>query len=239
MVEEAAPGFQLSVKGREINPQLSHANMLEHAHTGDGVEGWVVQSAIVLQANPRRLGKACFVYPGRRQALLFLRDRYPGRIHVARPRGIHDETGPARSHVQEPHTRSQTEFPFDQPVLGNLRVVERHVGVLEKGARVRHRLSEKEPVEIVRHVVVMPDRVRVPSLGMKLSFEAHFFRGWREREAKRVRVIRAERGRRPSLPPDTEVGGAFRFYDPVPQPEQIEDVTLDVEVSGDVGPRKA
>ena len=45
----------------------------------------------------------------------------------------------------------------DMALLGELRLLERHVGPLEIGAGILHVLVEEEPVELARQVVVVLD----------------------------------------------------------------------------------
>ena len=97
------------------------------------------------------------------------------------------------------------------------------------GARVRHRRAEHDPVEVVRHVVVVRDRRRVTGLRVPAAAQVRPPpAGRRQRPQRRPRP----RARIARLATARGVSGTPR--ESAAQLERGEDVALDVEVAGDV-----
>ena len=80
-----------------------------------------------------------------------------------------------------PSRWSRPELAGDEVVLGRLGVVERHAVVDEAGARVRHRLAEDDPVEVVADVVVVADRPRVAAQRVAPTLQPRLLRRRRQR----------------------------------------------------------
>jgi hypothetical protein len=74
---------------------------------------------------------------------------------------MHDERAPAASDVEESLARMEAQLPADEIELGLLRLVERHRGRREVGARVHHSVIEPQPVEVVADVVVILNRCAI------------------------------------------------------------------------------
>ena len=137
------------------------------------------------------------------------------------PRGVGNQRSPATAHVEKTLAGMQLQLAADElelRELGELQPVRARCPV---GARVDHLLVEKEPVEVVAHVVVVPDRRVVPGNGVA--------RGGAE-QLTRARTDlgdqpRGERGRRERLRP----GPGGRALDEVRQ------VAFHVEVAGEAG----
>src|SRR5205814_10279654 len=70
---------------------------------------------------------------------------------------LNDRRAPAAADVEQPLPGLQVALPQGQIVLGDLRLFQRHVVALVVRARVKHRWAEKQPVEIVRQVVMRLD----------------------------------------------------------------------------------
>ena len=153
-------------------------------------------------------------------------------------RGVDGHRAPAAADVEQPPAGPlvEPELAADQLVLGGLGVGEVHAGVGEPGARVRHRRPEHEPVEVVADVVVVAD-----GLGVAPQRVAPALAGGPPRAAvgsgaaEQAELARRPRRRpgRPSRPKRMSSGVTSRS-----DGDQLEEVAVDVEVAGDVGPRR-
>src|SRR5262249_21146674 len=86
------------------------------------------------------------------------------RAHTVVLCGPHGEAAPPAPDVEHGLARSEPELPAHQIELVLLRLLELAVGVAVVCARVDHERIEEERVEIVGHVVMMGDGLRVPLL---------------------------------------------------------------------------
>ncbi len=93
-------------------------------------------------------------------------------------------------------------------------------------ARVRHRRSEHEPVEVVRHVVVMRDRRRVALLRVAPAVQPRFF----GRRRERLQLLDADDAQRLEHLRRADP----HSFQPIFEREHAEHVALDVELAGDV-----
>ena len=91
------------------------------------------------------------------------------RPHTVVPSGMHDHPAPTAADVEDAHAGFEPELAADQVVLRGLRGFEGDVGTIPDRAGVRHRRAEHDPVERVRHVVVVGDRSGVALAGVTPS----------------------------------------------------------------------
>ena len=70
---------------------------------------------------------------------------------------VERHAAPAAADVEDAGAGADEELGGDQALLGELGLVERHVGVLEVGAGILHVAVEEEPVEPFVEVVVVRD----------------------------------------------------------------------------------
>ncbi len=145
-----------AVDRREVDRQLAVADRLEHLdrrHVGEGLG----ERAVVLQPDVDAVGQAgCGgALAGERGLLLGQGD--PGDAGAEPARGVQREAAPAAADLEHVRVGSEAELLADAPVLGLLRLLERHRGILEDGARVRPGRIEEERVEVVAEVVVVLD----------------------------------------------------------------------------------
>ncbi len=129
------------------------ADMLEHADRDDAVEA-LVEFAIVLQVEMDAVLQTLRMGAVGGDAVLFGRQRDALHVDVEGLRQIEAEPAPAGADVEHRLAGLQPELGGDVALLGGLRLVERHVGLLEIGAGILHVLVEEEPVEVARQVVV-------------------------------------------------------------------------------------
>ena len=164
VVQQPALGQQERVAaGRSTSSSCVEADVLEHADRADRVERAVVDVAVVLQADLDPVAEPGLGDPLRRQLGLALRDGDADRAHpvVPRPR--------ASTMPPQPHPTSSSRMPgCSASLLADELVLARPArprapasGVVPDRARVRHRRTEHDPVEVVRDVVVVRDRGRV------------------------------------------------------------------------------
>ena len=144
---------------------------------------------------------------------------------------VEEHAAPAAADVEQAHPRLEPELPADQLVLVGLRLLERARGVGPHRARVRHGGAEHAAVEVVRDVVVVRDGGGVALLRMAPAVESRLLGRLRHR-LERARPDEPE-GCHPLR------GSELHVRQVVAQRERSEDVALQVEVAGDVGPPEA
>jgi hypothetical protein len=105
-----------------------------------------------------------------------------------------DERAPAAAHVEEPLPRGEAELAADEIELRALRLLEPLPAGREVRARVDHARVEEQPVEVVRHVVVVPDGLAVARDAVEAPAQAGLERR-RAAVAERAARPRRERGR--------------------------------------------
>ena len=160
---------------------VGDAHVLDHADRGDLVVARarrnVAEVAVLDEAAP---GKPLPRDPLRRPVRL-----RPGQGHAvgAHPivlRGPDGQGAPAAADVEERLTGLQAQLAADEVELVRLRLLELAVGIAIVRAGVDHERVEEECIEVVRHVVVVGDRLRVvllapPPLHARASFAAGSF----------------------------------------------------------------
>jgi hypothetical protein len=87
----------------------------------------------------------------------------PRRVDAVVGGRVQHERPPAAADVQEPLACGQTQLPADQIELALLRLFEAVAPIAEVRARIDHAGAEQQAVEVVRNVIVMPDRGSVPN----------------------------------------------------------------------------
>ena len=134
---------------------------------------------------------------------------------------------PAAADVEEAHPGLEVELAGHQLVLGRLGRLEADARVGPHAAGVRHRRAEHEGVEVVRDVVVVGDGLGVAGLGVAQAVQAGLLRG---------------RGQR-LQPAGAEDPGHVRDHAGVGLGQVVgdggegaEQVALEVEIAGHVGP---
>ena len=85
---------------------------------------------------------------------------------------------PSTANIEQPHPGHEPQLATNQVIFDGLCFVETRVAGVEVSARVGHRLSEDQPVEIVADVVMMCDRRCITILGVDTTTDAGLF-GWR------------------------------------------------------------
>ena len=108
--------------------------------------GTVGDTPVVLDPDLHLIGHAGGFDPPPCLRRLLLADRHTDDLRTVPGRGVDRHRAPTASDVEQPGagTFVQAELAADQLVLGRLSVLQRHAGVDEPGARVRHRRAEHE-----------------------------------------------------------------------------------------------
>ena len=184
--------------------------MLEHADAGDAVE-LAVHVPVVGQQNLAAIGQpgSSDAFPG--EFVLVAGKRDAGAVGSGSFGGAQDQRAPAAADVEQALVRLQVVLAQHVVQLLNLRFFQAVRMVLEVGARINHVLVQPKPVEIVRNVVVVGD-----GLGIHLP-----------------RVVRAANDA--SEPAERPDGTAGQLRG---DPENLVEVSLDVEISLNVGRTK-
>ena len=229
MVEQATTRAEQVVQVREVLAELRQADVLEHADGADRVEA-TVDVAVVLDA------ELDTVDPGRgrraaRVRRLVLRQRDADRLDAVMPRRVHHHAAPPTPDVEESHARPQPELAADEVVLRGLGLFERGGLVWPHRARVGHRRSEDEPVEVVRDVVVVRDGGGVTRACVPPAVQPRLL--GRHRWPVEERAADESREREPLC------GSQAHFREPFAQFERLEDVAFEIELTGDVRAREA
>ena len=86
--------------------------------------------------------------------VLFGRQRHALHVDIEGLGEVKAEPAPAGADVEHGLAGLQPELGGDMALLGGLRLVERHVRLLEIGAGILHVLVEEEPVEVTRQIIV-------------------------------------------------------------------------------------
>ena len=117
----------------------------------------LVHLAVVLQPEADAVGEAGGFGALGGDAVLLLAEGDAGDVGAADPREVERHAAPAAADVEDARAGADQQLGGDQPLLGELRLVERHVGALEVGAGILHVAVEEEPVEPLVEVVVVRD----------------------------------------------------------------------------------
>ena len=163
MVQQAPLGPQQPVQRGEVLAGHRRTDVLEHADRGDRVERVLSEVAVVLQADRHLSLETGLGHSLTGQGGLLRADRDPDHLHPVLARRVDRHRAPAAADVEQARARAlvQAELAAHQLVLGRLRRGEVHRRLDEPGARVGHRRPEDHAVEVVAHVVVVVDGVRV------------------------------------------------------------------------------
>lgn len=148
---------------REVERQILAADVLEHPDARDAVE-LPVDFAIVLQADLDLVLEAGGLHARGGEIELVLRQRHAETRRAELLRGAQHERAPAAADVEQPLAGLELDLRQDMVDLLDLRGREIFIAVLEVRARVHHVLVEPQLVELVRHVVVVLDRLLVGAL---------------------------------------------------------------------------
>ena len=156
MQQHHAVGGEQAADGAEEGGELRQADVLEHADRDDVVE-LALDLAVVLQAEAHAVGEAGGGGALGGDAVLLLGEGDAGDVGAADAREVERHAAPAAADVEDAGAGADEELGGDQALLGELGLVERHVGALEEGAGVLHVAVEEEPVEPLVEVVVVRD----------------------------------------------------------------------------------
>ena len=158
MVQVDAARLQQAVDGREIGGVVGEPEMLEHAD-----RRYLVEAAVELGIGFHLDGDAVLqpfcadAFAG--QLGLRFRQRHAMADDAVVLRRIDQHRAPAAADVEQAFARLQPQLAADMVELVGLRLVDAVGEIREVAAAVDHALVEEEPVEIVRNVVVMLDRL--------------------------------------------------------------------------------
>ena len=150
------PAREQTIAGREEHGELAQADRLDHLDRRDLRVAAAMQPVVLLDDLDQML-EARRANPFARQLRLGGRDRQAGHAGAVLARRREGERAPAAADLEQVVVRAEVELLADAAELAALRVGERLVGLVEDGARVRHRLVEHQLEEIVAEVVVVPN----------------------------------------------------------------------------------
>jgi len=137
------------------------------------------------------------------------------------------------------HAWSEAELATDQIQLRGLRIVQRLARVGEIGRRVSHVVVEQQPVEVVGQVVMMGDDGPIAAPGVQPAGQSRLgLRGF-GRQTDRPQPHRTQDRRRPGAQRYRHTGALVRSGQPPGPPQTLGQVTIDIDVTGHVGPRQA
>ena len=135
---------------------MRQADVLEHADGDDVVEA-ALDLAVVLDAEAHAVGEAGGGGALGGDAVLLLGEGDAGDVGAGDAGEVERHAAPAAADVEDAGAGADEELGGDQALLGELGLVERHVGPLEVGAGILHVAVEEEAVEPLVEVVVVGD----------------------------------------------------------------------------------
>ena len=140
----------------EEAPVMGDADMLEHADRDDAVE-LPVDLAIVaeLEADARRTGRSARARSSATLRCSSLDSVTPVTSTCGGLGEIERKSAPAGADVEDLHAGCEHELGGEVALLGGLRLLERHVRLLEIGAGILAVAVEEELVEAAVEVVVV------------------------------------------------------------------------------------
>src|SRR5829696_3965260 len=144
-----------------VDVDLVRANVLDHPDAGHRVERLSRELAVVHHPNVHPLAESALLGTPAREGGLRLRERDAHHLDVVVRGGVHREAAPAAAHVQHALARLERELLADQLELCLLGLLQRRGPLREQGAAVGHRVTEHQPEEVVRDVVVVSHRAGV------------------------------------------------------------------------------
>src|SRR2546425_9631413 len=147
---------------REISLEMAQADVLEHAYARDLVEdAFAGDIAVVFQADFAAVPEALLPDPLRNELVLVAAERNAGRAGAVFFRRAQDERAPAASDVEKPLAGAEHELVEDVVEFLLLGRVQGIGLAAEIGAGIHHVPIQPQRIEVVRDVVVVPDRVAV------------------------------------------------------------------------------
>ena len=228
-------GRSLPYRKEKYAGQLGPADVLGQPDRADRVELALGHVAVVEVADLGQPAEALLLDGPLRPGGLLRGQGHAERLDAVLPGGVPDHPAPAAAHVEQPHPRAQAQLPRYQVVLVGLGFLEGRIGPRVTGAGIGHRRAEHPLVERVGHVVVVRDGRGVTLLGVQPP-----------REPAAVHPDLLRRGRDPG---QQQAGAAQLLQQPEPlrqvdvhllgldhPGQRVVHVTLDVEVTGHVGP---
>ena len=155
VVQQQPAGFEQAADLVEVTRQHRPADMLEHAHRGDLVEGRVLgKMSIVEQLHLHPSAQPALFDQLVDEGVLVLRQRDAGGVHTmvfGRPQ---QQRAPAGTDVQETLAGAQHQLPADVLQLGLLGLGQRQIFLAEVGTRIDALRIQPQGIEVVGHVVV-------------------------------------------------------------------------------------
>ena len=144
------------VARREERLEVLRADGLEHLDRDDRVV-LALDLAVVAEQDRHLVLQADGPDALRREVVLRLRDGDRGHAAAELAGSVEREAAPAGADLEHMLARREPGALRHDPVLVALGIGERLVGRFEDGARIRQRLVEEQPVEVVAEVVVRGD----------------------------------------------------------------------------------
>ncbi len=131
--------------------------MLEHADRDDAVED-PLEVAVVLQRKAHGIFQTQLARPGPRHAQLLARQRHAEHTGcAAHLLEIKPKPSPAAADVEHARIRLDLKLRRNQPLLGELGIIEALAGVFEISTAVLVVLVEEELVETMVQIVMVRD----------------------------------------------------------------------------------
>lgn len=158
VVEEQTAGTQQVAYSPHVLAEPFATDVLVHADARHFVEFAATELAVVGDEDLAAVGDTGLSSALAGELCLGLRQGDPEGARAVPAGCVYDKRTPAATDVQEALAGCQRELATDEVELALLRGFERLVVAFEVGARVDHRRAEDQAVEVVRHVVVVPDR---------------------------------------------------------------------------------
>lgn len=160
VVQIDAARLEQAMNGREIGGVVGQPEMLEHADRRDLVEG-AGQLGIGLYLDGDAILQSLSTDALAGELSLGLRQRDAMAYDAVVFRGMDEHGSPAAADVEQLFARLQPELAADMIELVFLRLVDAVGEIGEIAAAIDHAFIEEEPVEGVRNIVVMLDRLPV------------------------------------------------------------------------------
>ena len=193
LVEQAPAGGEQPCQPPRVVVDLGRADVLHHPDRCDRVEALAGEVAVVREPDLHALVEAgCADALARERGLRGGRGD-ADRAHAMVARGVQHERAPAAADVEHALVLAQRQLPADHLELLVLRLLERAGPAREHRAAVRHGGVEEEREELVRDVVVVAYRARIPLAAVAAPVWAKLARGDGRRERRPARPQRGER----------------------------------------------
>src|SRR5260370_40686464 len=123
----------------------------------------------------------------RDQSLLSLEELVLTQCNAERPgvvirSGVKQQSSPAAADIQETLVRLQAQLAANEVELVSLGRLQRLAPGRKIRARIHHLIVEKQPVEVVRHIVVMANGVAIACLAVRPAADVCHQLPWRGRK---------------------------------------------------------